>query len=93
MRRAHGRKFQVESTRPPPSTCTRGIPDKASGAFDCSYGVCTAAEDRRLAWESRVTRERRGHRTPDLRSEVAPSDPDLGVAELNIDPQKRPGRN
>ena len=72
MRRAHGRKFQVESTRPPPSTCTRGIPDKAFGAFGCLYGVCTAAKDRRLAWESRVTRERRGHRTADLRSLRSP---------------------
>ena len=40
--------------------------------LSCSYGVCAAAEDRRLAWESRVTRERRGHRTPDLRSLRSP---------------------
>ena len=40
-------------------------------------------------------RDERTTRTQDARfalSEVAPSDPDLGVAELNIDPQKRPGR-
>ena len=40
-------------------------------------------------------RDERTTRTQDGRFalfEVAPSGPDLGVAELNIDPQRRPGR-